>query len=244
MNGFRFLVIVMFAIVHHHVSLVHAQVGETRNSIALGFSGGMNFNTISFDPTVKQGMHNGLTGGITFRYTCEKYFTTLCALQIELNYSQLGWKEDIMNSQEEKLPDTYQRDINYIQLPLLARLAWGKEHKGLMFFILAGPQVGFCLGDASKKSDQWTLAPDGNPDRPNNMYKQYDMAIKNKFDYGITGGLGVELNTKIGHFVLEGRYYYGLSDIFGNSKKDVFARSANGTIVAKVGYLFDLKKEK
>ena len=50
----------------------------------------------------------------------------------------------------------------------------------------------------------------------------------------------MELNTKLGHFLLEGRYYYGLSDVFGNAKKDVFSRSNHGAIVAKLSYLFDV----
>lgn len=219
----------------------YAQVGEARNVISVGFSGGINLNTISFDPTIKQTMHSGMTGGLCFRYTCEKYFKTLCSLQIELNYSQLGWKEDITNAYEEKIPDTYQRNIDYIQLPLLARMAWGKEEKGLMFFIFAGPQIGFVINESNERSKDWTLNPNGKPDRPNDMYQQYEMSVENKFDYGISGGLGIELNTRIGHFFLEGRYYYGLNDIFGNSKKDVFARSAHGTISAKIGYLIDLK---
>ena len=68
------------------------------------------------------------------------------------------------------------------------------------------------------------------------------MPIKNKFDYGITAGLGVEFSSAIGHIMLEGRYYYGLSDMYGNSKRDVFARSANGTIMAKMTYLFTVKR--
>lgn len=160
---------------------------------------------------------------------------------MELNYAQLGWNEDIMNSQSEPLPDTYKRKLTYIQLPMFARLGWGKEKRGLMFYILAGPQVGYCIGESSERSAHWTLNADGNPDRPNNMYEQYDMEIKNKIDYGIAAGLGLELNTKIGHFTLEGRYYYGLGDIFGNSKRDVFARSANGTIYAKIGYFITIK---
>ena len=72
------------------------------------------------------------------------------------------------------------------------------------------------------------------------MYAQYDLPVKHKFDYGITGGIGVELNTKAGHFLLEGRYYYGLSDVFGNSKKDVFSRSNHGAIIAKLSYLIDI----
>ena len=54
--------------------------------------------------------------------------------------------------------------------------------------------------------------------------------------------MGTELNTKLGHFLVEGRYYYGLSDLFGNSKKDVFGRSNNNTIYVKFSYLFDVRK--
>ena len=72
--------------------------------------------------------------------------------------------------------------------------------------------------------------------------EQMKMEITNKFDYGITAGAGFELSTKAGRFLIEGRYYYGLSDIFKNSKKDTFGRSNNGTIVVKCSYLFDLKR--
>ncbi len=214
-----------------------SQIGERRNEIRVGLTSGINMNSIDFDPTIKQGKLMGYTGGFAMKYTCEKYFNTICALQVELNYARLGWKEDILSATGEKLPDTYQRNMNYVQLPLFANLGWGKEEKGFVFYILAGPQVGYCFGDESKKSSTWTLNPAGNPDRPNNMYAQYDMKIAHKFDYGIAAGVGLELNTaKLGHITLEGRYYYGLGDVFGNSKKDVFARSANGTIAIKIGY--------
>lgn len=219
---------------------LHAQIGERRSELCVGITAGMSFNAVDFDPTIKQNRLSAVTGGIAMRYTCEKYFSTVCALQVELNYAQLGWNENILNYNGEPLPDTYKRKINYIQLPLLARLGWGKEKRGLMFYILAGPQVGYTFGNTSERSTEWTLNSEGNPDRPNNMYEQYYLEVKHKIDYGIMGGLGLELNTKIGHFNIEGRYYYGLSDIFGNSKKDVFARSANGTIVAKIGYFITI----
>ncbi len=219
----------------------NAQVGEARNSLAVGFTGGVMMNTIGFDPTIKQNQHIGPTFGVVARYTSERYFKSYCALQVELNYSVLGWRENILNSNSEPLPDTYERNIHYIQLPMLARLAWGKERRGAMGYFLAGPQIGYCLSEKSKQS-AFTLNDEGNPDRPNGLYSQYSMSIDRKFDYGITAGAGVELNTSLGHFLLEGRYYYGLSDVFNNSKKDVFGRSNNSTIVAKVTYLFDVKK--
>ena len=217
------------------------QVGEARNSLAVGFTGGVMMNTIGFDPTIKQKQHIGPTVGIVARYTSERYFKAYCALQVELNYSVLGWRENILNSNSEPLPDTYERQLHYIQLPMLARLAWGKEHRGAMGYFLAGPQVGYCISEKSKQS-VFTLNEEGNPDRPNGLYSQYSMSIDRKFDYGITAGAGVELNTTLGHFLIEGRYYYGLSDVFNNSKKDVFGRSNNSSIIAKVTYLFNIKK--
>ena len=71
----------------------------------------------------------------------------------------------------------------------------------------------------------------------------YGVKTLNKFDYGIAGGGGVELRTKkAGSFLLEGRYYFALSDFYSTTKKDYFARAAHGTITVKLTYLFDLKK--
>ena len=218
-----------------------AQIGEARHNIAVGFSGGVALNTIGFDPTIKQDMHAGPTAGFVARFTSEKYFKILCALQLELNYTQLGWKENITDKDSNPLPDTYERHQNYIQLPVLARLGYGREERGVMGYLVAGPQVGFCIGEKTQQS-AFTLNDDGTPNRPNGMSAQYNLDIQNKFDYGITAGLGIELSTKIGHFMVEGRYYYGLSDVFKNSKKDIFGRSNNGTILAKITYLIDIRK--
>lgn len=218
-------------------TLASAQVGEARNDLAIGVNGGYVMNQVSFNPTIKQTMHPGMTCGATVRYTCEKYFSAICAVQAELNYTQLGWKEKIEDSD-----DTYQRDINYIQLPLFARMAWGREQRGLQFFFMLGPQFNFYLSDNDKRGGEWsakTLAT-----RPNNVTAQYDLEVQNKFEYGLSGGLGVELSTAIGHFQLEGRYYYALSDMFSNGKKDPFGRSANGAIIIKATYLMDLLRTK
>ncbi len=224
-------------------SSMHGQVGEIRNEFAIGVNGGYALNRVTFNqPTIKQSFHGGTSFGLTMRYTCEKYFALCCALQAEVNYTEMGWKELIETS-----TDTYERDINYIQVPLLARLAMGREHKGFMGYLILGPQVGFYLNDVEKKgtsdgSEGWTNLTLWN--RPNHVTQQYGLPVKNTFEYGITGGLGMELNTEIGHFLLEGRYYYGLSDIFGSSKKDVFGKSSNGAIIAKASYLFDIRKKK
>lgn len=207
-----------------------AQVGDRRTDFAIGLTGGCVLNKMSFQPTIKQDMLFGTTFGVAARYISEKYFTCLCGLVAEVNYTTLGWKENIEDSE-----DTYYRTMPYIQIPLLMQLGWGREQKGCKFVFEAGPQFGYSLGYTEYKSEPFSM-----DHRPSNVTQQYGMDIYNKVDYGITAGIGLEHSSVIGHFILGARYYYGLGDVFDNSKKGVFGRSAHGTISMKLTYLFDI----
>ena len=214
-----------------------AQVGELRNNLAIGFNGGYNLSSVEFSPTIKQTLQPGLTGGVTLRYTSEKYFALICAAQLEVNFAQRGWNELI----EDGTQNTYNRTTNYIEVPFFAHLGWGKEERGIQWFINAGPQFGFFLNDIEHygftQEHEWDESK-----RPNGVVQQYGKAVENALEYGIAGGLGMELKTDIGNFIIEGRYFYGLSDMFGNAKADPFGRSANTTIMGKVSYLIDITK--
>ena len=64
-------------------------------------------------------------------------------------------------------------------------------------------------------------------------------------DYGIAVGLGLEFSRpKLGHFLLEGRYYYGLGNVFKNTKSDPFGKSNNNCLMVKLTYLFDITRTK
>jgi hypothetical protein len=214
---------------------IMAQLGEERSNLAVGVNVGMNMTKVDFSPRIKQKSHNGMAFGVTARYMCEKYFNMMCGIQAEINYTQRGWKEDIDDGSE----NTYSRTMNYIEVPLLAHLAFGKDalDKGVKFFINMGPQVAYFLSEKEKMSEEWNPAY-----RPNGVNQQYGKWVENKFDYGILGGMGLELSTKAGHFLLEGRYYYGLADFWGSSKKDEFGRSGHSYMGVKLTYLFDITK--
>ena len=214
---------------------IMAQLGEERSNLAVGVNLGMNMTKVDFSPRIKQKSHNGMALGVTARYMCEKYFNMMCGIQAEINYTQRGWKEDIDDGSD----NTYSRTMNYIEVPLLAHLAFGKDalDKGTKFFINMGPQVAFFLNEKEKMSDNWDPS-----NRPNGVNQQYGKLVENKFDYGLLGGLGVEFSTKAGHFLLEGRYYYGLADFWGSTKKDEFGRSGHSYMGVKLTYLFDITK--
>ena len=223
-----------------------AQIGVHRNDLAIGFNGGLNMSSVSFTPKVSQAKLNGITGGLSVRYVCEKYFSTVCSLYGEINYSQMGWKEDIVDVNDMPvintatgLPEEYSRTVNYIQVPLMAHLAWGREQKGFAFFVNLGPQFGIYMSESTKTN--FDFSDRNAADRVNPVCAQDTMAVENKFDYGIAAGAGIEFShPKVGHFLLEGRYYYGLGNIYGDSKRDYFGSSNFGTITVKLAYLFDI----
>ena len=205
------------------------QIGDHRNTLSIGVNGGYNLTTVRFTPKVVQ-----------------NYFSTIASVQAEVNFSQLGWKEDIKTIDNQPVinvitgvAEKYERTINYVQVPFMAHLAWSRENKGANFFVNAGPQFGFYLGE--KTSSNFEFANRNTADRANSVAAQDTMRVQKKFDYGITAGLGMEYAIpRAGRFQVEARYYYGLGNIYGDSKKDYFGSSNFGTITIKMAYLFDI----
>lgn len=232
------------------LTTVQAQIGEHRSDFAIGVNGGYVLSKVGFTPTVQQKQHGGITGGLSLRYVCEKYFKTICSVYAEVNYAKVGWTEDILDIENNAVLISgtgealkYQRDITYIQIPVFAHLAWGREERGFNFFVNAGPQIGIYLNESTTTNFDETTPTEN--DRVSNITAQYDMPVEKKLDYGIAAGAGMEYSIpKVGHFLLEGRYYYGLGNIYGSSKKDYFGKSNFGQIVVKASYLFDITRTK
>ena len=227
-----------------------AQVGQHRNDFSIGFNGGYVLSSVSFSPSVPQKMHGGVTGGLSLRYVCEKYFNTVCSIYAEVNYASLGWRDKIQDVNNAPVineitgeAEAYSRTINYIQVPIMAHLAWGKESRGVQFFINLGPQFGIYLNESTKMN--FDFEKRNRTARSSSIVAQDTMTVEKKFDYGIAAGIRLEYTVpRVGHFLVEGRYYYGLGNIYGDSKRDYFGRSNFGNIILKMTYLFDITKTK
>lgn len=243
-------IIAVVALSVSSLTTVQAQIGEHRSDFAIGANGGYVLSKVGFTPTVQQKQHGGITGGVSLRYVCEKYFKTICSVYAEVNYAKVGWTEDILDIENNAVLISgtgealkYQRDITYIQIPVFAHLAWGREERGFNFFVNLGPQIGIYLNESTTTNFDETTSTEN--DRVSNITAQYDMPVEKKLDYGIAAGAGMEYSIpKVGHFLLEGRYYYGLGNIYGSSKKDYFGKSNFGQIVVKASYLFDITRTK
>ena len=117
------------------------------------------------------------------------------------------------------------------------------------FFLNAGPMIGFCLDDKYETNFSPETAnyqgrgyqSETNIATLKQLLKEKERKPSNSFDFGIAAGLGAELHIKpIGRFQVEARYYYGLGNIYGDSKRDPFGRSAHQTIILRGAYLIDI----
>ena len=204
------------------MGMTRAQVADFQQELTFGVNGGLTFSRVNFVPRFPQSLLLGGSGGLTVRYISEKHW----GLQGELNYSQRGWKkegDDTFTPFDTNYPNGFRR-VDYIEMPVLTHLYWDIEKRARLI-VNMGPQIGYNI--TKNKIRDTVLLTEGSEKK----------LTEQNFDYGITGGMGFELRTGIGSFVLEGRYYFGLSDLFGNGMEDCFQSSHNQIIGVKLTYL-------
>lgn len=201
-------------------------------NVAVGAHAGVTLSRTNFQPSVPQSFSAGFALGGKFRYMEEKHF----GLVAELNVEQRGWKEKF-----EGQDFNYTRRFTYLQLPIMTHLYFGGDK--CHFFFNAGPSVGIMIGESTSSNFDYNHI-DQIADFPvtNRYNDQLSLDVKHKFDYGITAGAGVEYIASHKHsFTLEGRFYYGLNDVFSNRKRDTFSGSGGMSVMVTLGYYYRLK---
>lgn len=191
----------------------------------LGVQGGAIATSMVFSPEVtgtsdliKSALLSG-TGGLIFRYSGAK----CCAIQLELNYTRQGWKEQHITGQ-------YARTLHYTELPILTHIYFGSER--VRGFVNLGPQIGYCIMETEQGI------------RQEGIQHQY-AKIDNPFQWGLTGGLGLYgRSRKAGVFQLEARFNYALGSIFSNATTAYFSQSNAMALSLRLAYLYQLPNKK
>jgi len=191
-----------------------AQVRLDKPEMYIGVNGGITESMVMFTPAITQGFLMGFNGGVVFRYIAEKNV----GVQAELNFSQRGWKE---------ASGLYTRQLNYIELPFMTHIYIG--HKNRFFFNL-GPKISYLISEKTLLNT--TVG---------STETQQITAIQHPFDYGLCTGLGYLVNIKGKIFQLDTRANYSLSDVFADTKRDVFSTSNNLNISVNFAWLFQVK---
>ncbi|MGI6571996.1 MAG: porin family protein [Fermentimonas sp.] len=199
-----------------------------------GGAGGVAAN-VSFVPSIPQTLLYSYQGGIAAKYVTEKHL----GLITEVNLTRKGWREEF----EAEKEFAYERTLTYIDVPFMTHVYFGNKTR---FVFNAGPQISVLIGENVQMnqalSDNVEARKAADPNAPIGV--QYGpMSEMKRVDYGLIGGAGLELRTAIGVFNLEGRYYFGLGDIFTSRRSDnaYFTRSAHRVIMAKLTYYIQVK---
>lgn len=157
----------------------------------------------------------------------ETVFSEHFGLLTELSYSGLGGlrRQDLIVNGTVIGQSDYQVNLNYLQLPVVARFKTGGERAKLFadvggYLGLLVTAKGFFVGNTSI----------GNQSGAQNLYSKY-----RPLDGGIRGVLGIEFHAAPGHILTLGiQFQQGLADIYagGNSQN-------NRQYALTAGYFFD-----
>ncbi len=180
--------------------------------------------------TVRSNSYMQYHGGFAIRYITEKNLGVIA----ELNYVQNGWDQEF---KENPNNFAHHHKLNYLEVPFLAHIYWGNKFRYVVNF---GPKISYLLSESEKMSDTLKDYLSSGEMPESFITHQYFRDAEKKFDYGLIFGTGVEFRSGIGNFMLEGRYYYGLGDIYKNKKTDYFQRSSNNIISVKLTYYIEM----
>lgn len=170
----------------------------------------------------------GWNGGLVFRYAGHK----VCGFQVELNYMQRGWYETNID---------YTRQVDYIEVPFLTHLYFGKKARG---FINLGPQVGYCIRSVATNtpSPYNTMVASGNV--TSKTAREY-ADVEKPFDWGVAGGVGFYYRSKYaGVYQLEARFNWSFGNTFNDSKMDYFDYSSPMSLSLNFAYMWQIKGDK
>lgn len=170
-----------------------------------GVKGGLNLANLYVDNVKDENMKTGFNAGVYAKIPFAKGFS----IQPELLYSGKGAKltyDNILLGTGE-----YRFNLNYVDLPVLAVVNIAKNLN-----LHAGPYVSYLVSaDVTRLN-----SASGSVDKIKNL-KTDDF---NRFDYGLAGGLGLDVQ----NFTIGARYNYGLKEI-GSSNASIAGQATKNS---------------
>lgn len=167
-------------------------------TLKIGIKGGVNFTNMYVDDVEDENMKIGFNLGLFAKLPV----TRGLSIQPEILYSVKGSKVTydlgVLGSNE------YRFNLNYVEVPVLAVINVAKN-----FNLQAGGYAGY-LAQANIKREK---------DGPNDQIADLNEDNFNRFDYGLVGGLGIDVES----VTIGARYNYGLREI---GKADNFGSRA------------------
>ncbi len=179
--------------------MIFSQEDSYPKQIGFGLKSGATLSSLSVGIPIKQISSEIIpTYGLIFSYTDKKYV----GIQLEINYVTKSWEENPIGDY------IFAAKLDYIEIPMLTTLHFGNRFK---FFFNFGPYLSFLL----KEESSHDVAVESD------YFAYYENRIPRKGDFGMTGGAGFRLQTKIGLFQTEARYTFGFQNLYDSQKSNL-----------------------
>ncbi len=208
------------------ISIGITSIQAQSNRYDWGIEGGPNLSTfrIKNNPFLDARPRILGSGGFIFQYNTKK----ILSFKTGFSYQRKGFQSQdftYTNSNGDIIGEGNSAlSFDYITLPILVKASFGKK---VQFFVNAGPYVGFLLA----KNERFILDNE-------TISENKNMSGLNRWDFGITGGIGVAIPIKEFWMVhAEVRNYTGLADL--NSSGSV-ANMYTNTTDLRLGVVYRL----
>ena len=197
--------------------------------------------------------------GLQSQYSITKKFS----IAIELNYAGQGGKRDGVQPITSLPPGTQAyipsgdylyanfkntAALDYLELPILARLTWGKTWK---FYVNAGPYLGYLLHAEEKTKGTSLIYEDPGGKVPFTIQGYGEVPAQDftantdvtssihRFNVGVTGGVGLAYPFAKNEIYFDVRGEYGLLNI---QKYSADGKDNTGNLLLSLGYSYRLGK--
>lgn len=201
------------------VTLIVSTISVATAQMEVGVRGGFLTSSRSFKPDRKSSNVANTNYGLIFTCFGQKYL----GVQIEAALTQRGGKYMVGDS-------AYKLTQQMVELPIMSQARI--SYKGVSLLLNVGPYFGYVLNQTEDITYQGVTTT-----TDIKFIKTYDR----RFQYGLTGGPGV--NVLLGPIAVQGevRYYYGLSHLYNPAADIAPAESQETGLGVFVGIMYRFK---
>lgn len=176
-------------------------------SFHVGLQYGMSWNDVQFSsPQLDQKTFQGQSISFVLRYVSDPHL----GIQLELGYDQRGWIE-----KKDELNSDYSRSIDYAEIAFYTDINIGNGF--IQPVILLGSYFSYPIDEKEIYPSEWQTDP----------YFYYGKPLPKRLQFGLAGGLGLEIVPKKYpiSILIDGRYRSSLAGIFSSEESFTFSNS-------------------
>jgi hypothetical protein len=189
----------------------------------LGLRLGANSFKPTFDPKLpgESSFAKGYEGGIVFQHLSDPHL----GIQLEAIYAQTSWQQNFDSA------NYFRQELRNVEVPFVTHIYLNQQHKGV--FLDIGTTTSYTV---SSKNEEHVV------DSVTYHY-QFGKRLINRFQFGLTAGIGYIINIGSGALQIAGRFTQRFTNLLSGDKSNKDFRSSPSMVLSvSIAYLLNLRQ--